>query len=154
MSRECRPTPEPITHVTHVTHATTRGPDVKMVEKGKELCEDLLANVREQFEQFKNRPPRGFGGGPSGGGGGGGYGERPAAAATGSYYGGRGDTYDHQSGAGVSASPAPGTSSTPSATDYAAQYSQYYGTNDPYAAYGGYAAYDPPAHRRGPEWPC
>ncbi|ROV95080.1 hypothetical protein VSDG_05816 [Cytospora chrysosperma] len=82
------------------------GPDPKMVQQAKELCEDLLANVTEQYEEFKSRPPRNnYGGG---------------------------------------ASPAPGANSTPSATDYTAQYAQYYAQNpsaDPYAAYGGYAAY-------------
>ena len=114
-----------------------------MVEKGKELCEDLLANVREQYEQFKNRPPRGFGGS-------GGYGERPNNNS--SYYGGGANNnqagYGSSAqgpgvgGAGPSASP-PAGAPTPSAADYAAQYSQYYGSGgaDPYAAYGGYAAY-------------
>jgi len=111
-----------------------------MVEKGKELCEDLMANVKEQYEQFKSRPPRGFGSSS------GGYGERPPG--TNAFYGGtnaRGEAYDPQTSAAGVTSPLsaypPGTSSTPSAADYAAQYSQYYGTNDPYAAYGGYAAY-------------
>ena len=36
---------------------------------------------------------------------------------------------------------APGAGSPPSGTDYASQYAQYYGGQDPYAAYGGYAAY-------------
>lgn len=33
------------------------------------------------------------------------------------------------------------TSQTPGAQDYAAQYAQYYGGADPYAAYGGYENY-------------
>ena len=37
------------------------GPDPKMVEKARELCEDLLANVKEEYENFKSRPPRSFG---------------------------------------------------------------------------------------------
>ncbi|KAJ1338220.1 homoaconitase [Microdochium nivale] len=48
------------------------GPDASMVEKAKELCEDLLANVKEQYEEFKSRPPRQH----YGGGGGGGYRDR------------------------------------------------------------------------------
>lgn len=40
------------------------------------------------------------------------------------------------------AQAAPGAASTApgAAADYAAQYAQYYGGADPYAAYGGYAA--------------
>ncbi|KAA8574332.1 hypothetical protein EYC84_005819 [Monilinia fructicola] len=33
------------------------GPDPNEVQKAKELCEDLLKNVREQYEEFKARPP-------------------------------------------------------------------------------------------------
>ncbi|KXX81219.1 hypothetical protein MMYC01_201402 [Madurella mycetomatis] len=115
------------------------GPDPKMVEKAKELCEDLLANVREQYEEFKSRPPRSYGGGGYGGRGGGD-----------SYHGYNRDSHHQNSSHGYSNSPAPGaaSSATPpsstntpaSAADYAAQYAQYYGT-DPYAAYGGYQAY-------------
>ncbi|SPQ27389.1 885bccf3-016e-4ee0-a1fb-7cdae83bc581 [Thermothielavioides terrestris] len=115
------------------------GPDPKMVEKAKELCEDLLANVREQYEEFKNRPPRSYGGGGYGGRGGGD-----------SYQGYNRDSHHHNSshsysnspapGAGPSASPPSSTNTPTSAADYAAQYMQYYGT-DPYAAYGGYQAY-------------
>ncbi|KAK4154132.1 putative kh domain-protein [Chaetomidium leptoderma] len=127
------------------------GPDPKMVEKGKELCEDLLRNVREQYEEFKSRPPRSYGGG----GGGGGYGGGGGRGGGDSYHGYNRDSH-HQNnshsysnspapgagaGAGASASP-PASANTPtSAADYAAQYAQYYGTADPYAAYGGYQAY-------------
>ncbi|KAI1479467.1 KH domain protein [Daldinia eschscholtzii] len=131
------------------------GPDPKMVEKAKELCEDLIANVKEQYEEFKSRPPRQhFGHGDHGGGN---YGERS--------YGGRsygGDRYAERQGSGSgsyggyggynnspnpaaasSASPAPPGQGSPqnANSDYAAQYAQYYGGQDPYAAYGGYAAY-------------
>ncbi|KAK4101354.1 hypothetical protein N658DRAFT_425507 [Parathielavia hyrcaniae] len=122
------------------------GPDPKMVEKAKELCEDLLGNVREQYEDFKSRPPRTYGGG-GGGGGGGGYGGRSGGD---SYHGYNRDNHHQNNSHSYSNSPAPGASasatppastSTPtSAADYAAQYAQYYGA-DPYAAYGGYAAY-------------
>ncbi|GAB1313033.1 hypothetical protein MFIFM68171_03243 [Madurella fahalii] len=114
------------------------GPDPKMVEKAKELCEDLLANVREQYEEFKSRPPRNYGGGGYGGRGGGD-----------SYHGYNRDSHHQNSSHSYSNSPAPGAASAtpPSSTntpapavDYAAQYAQYYGT-DPYAAYGGYQAY-------------
>lgn len=134
------------------------GPDPKMVDKAKELCEDLIANVKEQYEEFKSRPPRQhYGGHGDGGGGRGGYGgERSYGERS---YGG--DRYGDRQGSGSgsyggysgynnspnpaanSASPAPpGQGSPPNAnSDYAAQYAQYYGGQDPYAAYGGYAAY-------------
>lgn len=125
------------------------GPDPRMVEKGKELCEDLIENVKEQYEEFKNRPPRhhhdrgGYGGDRGGYGGGGG----------GDHYRGRGhgdssnSPYGRYNSEGPSRSPAPGaagTNSPANAADYAAQYAQYYGQAgangaDPYAAYGGYA---------------
>ncbi|KAL2185365.1 hypothetical protein L209DRAFT_690848 [Thermothelomyces heterothallicus CBS 203.75] len=114
------------------------GPDPKMVEKAKELCEDLLANVKEQYEEFKSRPPRGYGGG--------GYGGRGGD----SYHGYNRDSHHHNNSHSYGNSPAPGAAATAtpptstgtpaSAADYAAQYAQYYGT-DPYAAYGGYQAY-------------
>lgn len=116
-----------------------------MVEKGKELCEDLIDNVKQQYEEFKNRPPRGGYGG--GGGHRGGYGDHGGNSRGGdSYQPYGGNSY---SGEGRSASPraAPPGASPPAATtpataaDYAAQYAQYYGGQDPYAAYGGYAAF-------------
>ncbi|KAJ9149412.1 KH domain-containing protein [Pleurostoma richardsiae] len=108
------------------------GPDPKMVEKAKELCEDLLANVKEQYEEFKNRPPRNYGGS-------GGYGDRHHDRS-GSYQG-YGSYNSPTPATAASASPPPGASSTGTPTDYAAQYAQYYGGQDPYAAYGGYQAY-------------
>jgi hypothetical protein len=120
------------------------GPDPNMVQKAKELCEDLLSNVREQYEEFKSRPPRNYGGG----GGGGGYGGRGGGD---SYQGYNRDSHHHNNnhsysnspapGAGASATPPASTGTPTSAADYAAQYAQYYGTADPYAAYGGYQAY-------------
>lgn len=107
-----------------------------MVMKAKELCEDLIANVKEQYEEFKTRPryqshgsygdqnrgSYGGGGGYGSGGGGGGY-----------------SGYGRQPSEGAAA--APGVSSPGNAAaDYAAQYAQYYNGADPYAAYGGYAA--------------
>ncbi|KAF4979530.1 hypothetical protein FZEAL_4298 [Fusarium zealandicum] len=138
----------------HVT-----GPDVNMVEKAKELCEDLIGNVKEQYEEFKSRPPRYGGdrysggdryngdrnhshGGSHGGNHGGSHG-----ASQGSYggsYGGSHGGYGGGYGAAAAASnsPAPpGVNSPTNAADYAAQYAQYYGGADPYAAYGGYANY-------------
>lgn len=100
-----------------------------MVAKAKELCQDLVANVREHYEEFRSRP-------------------------RGSYrdnnrFGDRGDSYGGSRGYGRHGSDgprdsAPGTDSPGGAgvPDYAAQaaqYAQYYGGQDPYAAYGGYA---------------
>ncbi|KAF4637339.1 hypothetical protein G7Y89_g750 [Cudoniella acicularis] len=133
------------------------GPDPNEVQKAKELCEDLLKNVRDQYEEFKNRPPpqRGYGNAPSTGyGGERGYGDRaPDRSGSGSYggggggggYGGYNNSPAPNTPSGVmspTTSTAPGAGSPTSGADYAAQYAQYYGAGaDPYAAYGGYAAY-------------
>ena len=141
------------------------GPDPKEVERAKELCEDLVANVRTQFEKFKENPaPRRDEGGynhnqshhrdnyPP---------QRPQSYNTTGYGAGYGAS--SAPGYGSVTSPPPGTSGvgtgagSPSTADYAAQYAQYYGqaaatgapgaapgapgAADPYAAYGGYAAY-------------
>jgi hypothetical protein len=121
------------------------------VQHAKELCEDLLANVREQYEEFKSRPPpqRGYGDrAPSTGyGGQSGYGDRQGPDRSTSYggYGGYGNSPAPPTPtAGGAMSPpgqsAPGAGSPTSGADYAAQIAQYYGGQDPYAAYGGYAA--------------
>ncbi|KAL8733383.1 MAG: hypothetical protein Q9166_002207 [cf. Caloplaca sp. 2 TL-2023] len=111
------------------------GPDPKEVQRARELCEDLLANVKEQYERFKENPPqRNYGGG--------GYGQdnrQQGGYSTQNPYG----TY------GGAQSPTTPSSATPrppgaSSTDYTAQYAQYYASQpggDPYAAYGGYANY-------------
>lgn len=132
-----------------------------MVQKARELCEDLLENVKEQYEQFKSRPPRTFDRF-------GGHGDRSGSYSerSGGYGGDRpprdgGNSYHHNQnynnnngnhhgysesprGANTSASPPPPTgpsNATPAATDYAAQYAQYYNNGvDPFAAYGGYNA--------------
>ncbi|KAK3386964.1 hypothetical protein B0H63DRAFT_144121 [Podospora didyma] len=106
----------------HVT-----GPDPAMVQKAKELCNDLLDNVREQYEEAKALPPRSYGRGYGG--------DRP-----------HNNSYNHSGGyQGYNNSNSNqhyGSNSgyqTPTA-----QYAQYYastGAADPYAAYGGYAAY-------------
>ncbi|OTA97177.1 hypothetical protein M434DRAFT_66192 [Hypoxylon sp. CO27-5] len=127
------------------------GPDPKMVEKAKELCEDLIANVKEQYEEFKSRPPRQHYNNHGGNYGERSYGERSyggdrygdrQGSGSGSY-GGYGGYSNSPNPAVNSASPAPpGQGSPPAATaDYSAQYAQYYGGQDPYAAYGGYTAY-------------
>ena len=122
--------------------ATNRssGPDPREVQRAKELCEDLLNNVKEQYERFKENPPpqRGYGSGSYG------SGERQ-----GSYggYGGYGTGYGGaassvQSPTTPQAPPGtPGAPGAASPTDYSAQYAQYYGGQDPYAQYGGYQAY-------------
>lgn len=114
------------------------GPDDSMIDKGKELCEDLIANVREQYEEFKARPPRqhgGHGGRGSHGGYGGGYNDGNRCS-----YGGN-NSYERYGSNGASNSPAPPGTDSPANADYAAQYAQYYGGQDPYAPWGGYANY-------------
>lgn len=124
------------------------GPDPREVQRAKELCEDLLSNVREQYERFKEQPPppQNFGG----------YGNHHNYQRMGGDRGGYSNPYSGYGGGQQSNSPAPatpsamsptsqqappGTSGPPGATDYAAQYAQYYGGQDPYAAYGGYQSY-------------
>ncbi|KAK6083586.1 KH domain-containing protein [Seiridium cupressi] len=123
------------------------GPDPAMVERAKQLCEDLLGSVKEQYEEFKSRPPRQYGG-HGGHGGHGGYGGREDRhnhdrSGNGQGYGGYSNSYGHSPApAANSVSPAPGAASPANANDqYAQAYAQYYGGQDPYAAYGGYAAY-------------
>ncbi|EPS28699.1 hypothetical protein POX_f07777 [Penicillium oxalicum] len=116
------------------------GPDPNDVQAAKELCEDLLANVREQYQNFKDNPPQhSYGGYGRGGGGdryhggdrgGGGYRDR---------YNDRHQHHQHQSPA-PSASPVDPAASAAGGADYSA-YAQYYGSADPYAAYGGYQNY-------------
>jgi len=117
------------------------GPDPKEVQHAKELCEDLLGNVKEQYERFKENPPPQHGGY----GGSGGYQQRGAERQS---YGGYGGGYG--AGYGGQQSPAPQSAMSPtsqappgagSPSDYNAQYAQYYGGQDPYAAYGGYQNY-------------
>jgi hypothetical protein len=120
-----------------------RGPDPNDVQKAKELCEDLLKNVREHYEEFKSRPQRGFGGQTTGYGGERGYGDR--SDRSNSYGGGYGG-YNNSPAPNSSNVLSPATPSAPGAgspspalTDYAAQYAQYYAAaagGDPYAAYG------------------
>ncbi|MCJ1295883.1 hypothetical protein MMC34_007448 [Xylographa carneopallida] len=110
------------------------GPDPKEVQRAKELCEDLLANVKEQHQKFKENPPqqRGYGQG--------GYGQSDRQGY-GSYGGGYGAGYGGTPGYGSAQSPVsqapPGTPGAPGA----ASPTTAYGNEDPYAAYGGYANY-------------
>ncbi|KAI9815060.1 MAG: hypothetical protein M1827_002903 [Pycnora praestabilis] len=128
------------------------GPDPNEVQRAKELCEDLLGNVKEQYEKFKENPPpqRSYGGG---GGYDNGYQQRlpERQQSYGGYGGGYGGQQQspahsgHQSAMSPVNQAPPGTPGVPSAsasqTDYSAQYAQYYGGQDPYAAYGGYNNY-------------
>ncbi|KAL9576623.1 MAG: hypothetical protein Q9212_006947, partial [Teloschistes hypoglaucus] len=116
------------------------GPDPKEVQHARELCEDLLANVKEQYERFKENPPnRGYGGG--------GYGQDNRQQGQG--YSTQNPYGTYGGGGGGAQSPSTPSSATPgppgaSGADYTAQYAQYYATlpgGDPYAAYGGYANY-------------
>ncbi|KAF4582043.1 hypothetical protein GQ602_006667 [Ophiocordyceps camponoti-floridani] len=113
----------------HVT-----GPDPKMVEKGKELCEDLVANVRDQYEEFKTRPPRH--------GDRGGYGDhhRGGRPHDQSYSYGR-SASDHQVSTSANAGDGAANNAA-SAADWSQYAAQYYANGqDPYAAYGGYQNY-------------
>lgn len=126
------------------------GPDPKEVQHAKELCEDLLGNVREQYEEFKARGPqnRGYGDrGPSTGyGGQSGYGDRQGPDRQNSYGGGNGGYGGYNSPApqgGAMSPPGTGSGSPAPGADMHAQYAAYYAANpqaDPYAQYGGYAA--------------
>ncbi|KIW51553.1 hypothetical protein PV05_10263 [Exophiala xenobiotica] len=121
------------------------GPQPQQVQKAKELCEDLLVNVRQNYEHFKaNPPPQRMESYTDG------YGAEANRHHYGGGYGrdrGREDSYSHGASynspyAATPTTPAPGTAGSP--TDYAAQWAQYYASQpggDPYAAYGGYQNY-------------
>lgn len=117
------------------------GPDPKEVQHAKELCEDLLNNVREQYEEFKARGPNR---GSTGYGGQSGYGDRQGSDRHNSYGGGNSyGGYNSPAQQGSAMSPAAGTGSPAPGADVHAQYAAYYAANpqaDPYAQYGGYAA--------------
>lgn len=128
------------------------GPDAEMVKTAKELCIDLLANVKEEYERFKERGPQNrgnYGGDRNDRGDRGGYGDRGGRQDSYGGYNNGGHQNHNQVGYGGAQSPVEGQAGTPQ--DYAAQYAQYYGTTgaataaggaaDPYAAYGGYEAY-------------
>lgn len=120
-----------------------RGPDPREVLHAKELCEDLLGNVKEQYERFKESPPqqsRGYSTAPYQ------QNDRQGYVPPGSNYGGyAGQQPAAQTTAAIQSPPgitgAPGAPGAGSSVDYGAQYAQYYGGQDPYSAYGGYQAY-------------
>ncbi|PFH61435.1 hypothetical protein XA68_17421 [Ophiocordyceps unilateralis] len=113
----------------HVT-----GPDPRMVERGKELCEDLMTNVRLQYEEHKSRPPRYNDRGALG------DHHRGSRTHDQSYSYGR-SASDHQVPSSSNAGDG-GANNAASAADWSQYAAQYYGNGqDPYAAYGGYQNY-------------
>ncbi|MCJ1438435.1 hypothetical protein MMC27_007823 [Xylographa pallens] len=110
------------------------GPDPKEVQRAKELCEDLLANVKEQHQKFKENPPQQRGYGQAGYG----QGDRQGYGSYGGGYGaGYGGTPGYGSAQSSTSQAPPGTPGAPGA----ASPTTAYGNEDPYAAYGGYANY-------------
>ncbi|KAH0565843.1 hypothetical protein GP486_000766 [Trichoglossum hirsutum] len=122
------------------------GPDPREVQHAKELCEDLLANVKQQYERFKEQPPPqqqyNYGHHNNGN-----YNQRgPDRGAYGGYHQSPPPTALSPTNQPNPAAAAPGAAGAPGAggtapQDYSAQYAQYYGGQDPYAAYGGYQNY-------------
>lgn len=124
-------------------------PDPESAEKARELCMGLLRQVKNNYEEHKERgPPRRYGGGGrdhygNRGGGQGGYGR---GGNNGSHYtnnyGGGYNNHDQSSQVGAASSQQPAVGGTEYANaDYNAQIAQYYGGQDPYAQYGGYQNY-------------
>ncbi|KAF6224033.1 hypothetical protein HO133_010607 [Letharia lupina] len=105
------------------------GPDPAEVQHAKDLCESLLENVKEQYARFKENPPQQRG-----------YGYQQGGDRQ-SYGGGYGSYGGAQSPVATATPATPGPPGASSPTDYAANYAQYYGGQDPYAAYGGYQNY-------------
>ncbi|KAG5927732.1 hypothetical protein E4U42_001890 [Claviceps africana] len=123
------------------------GPDPAMVEKAKELCLDLMVNVKEQYDEFKARPPRfsdrgGYHGGDRYRGSHDRHHDRGHHHHNHSSYGGYGSEHRAAAATTTANSPAQGADGAGhNLADYQAAYAQYYGGSDPYAAYGGYASY-------------
>lgn len=120
----------------HVT-----GPDAAEVQRAKELCEDLVTSVRQQYEEHKAQPQpirfSNYGGGGGGGGQGGIQNPYPPPAQSASPQIPSGHDVPQ-----TPATPAAAPGTDPNAAAYANPYAAYYaGGVDPYAAYGGYAAY-------------
>ena len=114
------------------------GPDPKDVQHAKELCEDLLTNVKEQYQRHKDNPPqRAYSGG---------HGDRQQqtgaysgyGAGYGAGYGGYGGYGQGAAGATVqSPTAAPGTApgASTSGADYSSQWAQYFAQNPQAYAY-------------------
>ncbi|KAL5120548.1 aconitate hydratase [Pleosporales sp. CAS-2024a] len=133
------------------------GPRPEGVARAKELCEELLEKVKADYQAYKDRPPPsrnygdrdGFGNGRSSYSDRGDRGDRQRSESYG--YGGGHSAYGGQGAYGASNDARSPSVATPAdqnaqAVDYNAQYAQwaaYYAQNpaeDPYAAYGGFAA--------------
>ncbi|ORX98529.1 aconitase family-domain-containing protein [Clohesyomyces aquaticus] len=124
------------------------GPDPAMVQTAKDLCLELLANVKKEYEKFKERPPQSRYGGDGYSNGRPGYGDRGDRERSQSYGYGAGGYGSGGYGGRNDAQPATPSVTTPvqGTPDYSAYYaSGQYGTQpgqqDPYAAYGGYEGY-------------
>lgn len=128
-------------------------PDQEMVDKAKKLCEDLLVSVRQNYEHFKANPPPqrmesytdGYGADANRGSYGG-YGRERRNDSHSNNYGGYGQNSSYGATPTVQtpATPVQATDSPSAAQSYQDQWAAYYAQNptaDPYAAYGGYAAY-------------
>jgi hypothetical protein len=115
------------------------GPDPNEVKRAKELCEDLITSVRQQYEEHKSQPqPARFPG----------YGGQTPnvymPSMSGQTQSGSPTPVNPGPPSGSQPPPPPPASASPPGTDatsaYANPYATYYGS-DPYAAYGGYQAY-------------
>ncbi|KAJ6172112.1 hypothetical protein N7470_001179 [Penicillium chermesinum] len=115
-------------------HIAARNPED--VAAAKELCLDLLQNVRQDYEEHKAnpRPHYGHGRGDNHYGGRGGRDDGREGRGG---YGGYNNRHNNRHQSGATANSAPATASS-IAADY---YNRYYGGTDPYAAYGGYNNY-------------
>ncbi|CAI9630621.1 unnamed protein product [Alternaria burnsii] len=143
------------------------GPRPEGVAQAKQLCEELLEKVKSDYHAYKERPPPnrygdrdGYGGGRPG------YGDRGDRDRSQSYgygggsgggggYGGGGGGYGSQGGhngygaqetimSPAAATPTADTNQQAFDANAAQAWIAYYQQNpeaDPYAAYGGYAAY-------------
>ncbi|KAF2178089.1 hypothetical protein K469DRAFT_676214 [Zopfia rhizophila CBS 207.26] len=122
------------------------GPDPAMVKKARELCEDLLKNVKAEYEKFKERPQGnryGHSGYSNGRAGYGGRGDRDRNNSYGYGYGAGYGDHGASGGHGDVQSPVGAAGSPGQAGGYDAQ-QQWYASNggqDPYAVYGGYQNY-------------
>ncbi|KAH7380011.1 hypothetical protein BKA66DRAFT_465525 [Pyrenochaeta sp. MPI-SDFR-AT-0127] len=135
------------------------GPRPEGVERAKQLCDELLEKVKSDYQAFKDRPPPNrYGDRDSYSNGRQGYGDRGDrgdrdrsqsygyGAGGGSGYGGHNSHNGHAAQESVmSPTAAAPADANAQATDYNThlQWAAYYQANpeqDPYAAYGGYAA--------------